>query len=163
MRSRRHPNIAQLLFAAREAMLAPFRPILKAHGLTGQQWRVIRAIGDSQGGLAPREIAQQCQILAPSLSQILTGMEKNGMLQRARCGVDLRKQIVTLTPASQALVDVISPLIERQYALIEQTAGRQLLMDAAAVAQRLQQALQDGVPSVMDERAPAPAAAPQRK
>jgi DNA-binding MarR family transcriptional regulator len=85
------------------------------------------------------------------------------MLQRARCGVDLRKQIVTLTPASQALVDVISPLIERQYALIEQTAGRQLLTDAAAVAQRLQQALQDGVPSVMDERAPVPGAAPQRE
>lgn len=157
MRSRRHPNIAQLLFAAREAMLKPFRPILNAHGLTGQQWRVIRALGDSEGGLAPREIAEQCQILAPSLSQILAGMEKNGMLQRARCGVDMRKQIVTLTPASQELVDLISPLIERQYALIERVAGRQLLVDAADVAQRLQQALDAGVPNVMDEAAPAAA------
>ncbi|MET4575805.1 homoprotocatechuate degradation operon regulator HpaR [Ottowia thiooxydans] len=154
MRSRRYTNIAHLLMVAREAALKPFRPILKAHGLTGQQWRVIRALHDSKDGLEPNQIADQCQILAPSLSQILAGMEKNGLIQRARSGVDLRKQRISLTPASLKVALEVSPLIEQQYALIEKVVGRQVLSNAVEAIEKLRDALEPGVPSVMDGKSP---------
>src|SRR5690606_23594192 len=92
MNSPRYPNVANRLMAAREAMLKPFRPLLRAHGLTGQQWRVIRALAEVPEGLAPNEISQRCQIVPPSLSQILTGMEKRGWVARQRSESDLRMQ-----------------------------------------------------------------------
>lgn len=150
MKSRSHTNLAQLLMAARESALKPFRPILKVHGLTGQQWRVMRALYDAEGPLAANQIAQQCQILPPSLSQILTGMEKRRLVKRARSDEDMRKQQVRLTAEATRIADVISPLIERQYALIEQAVGRPLLLEAADVIERLRRALEAGVPSVLD-------------
>ena len=42
-----HRNLPLLLLQARERVIAQFRPILKAHGLTEQQWRVLRALVDA--------------------------------------------------------------------------------------------------------------------
>jgi hypothetical protein len=51
----RHRNLPLLLLQAREGVIAHFRPILHAHGLTEQQWRIVRALLD-QGPLEPRQI-----------------------------------------------------------------------------------------------------------
>lgn len=154
MRSSPHPNIPQLLMRARESALRPFRPILRAHGLTGQQWRVIRALHQARGGLSPAEIAETCQILAPSLSQILAGMERNGMVRRERSSADLRRTTVTLTREAARTAEVVSRLVERQYVLIERAVGRGLLAEAIAAIERLRDALDGDIPNVMDEESP---------
>ena len=48
-----HRNLPLLLLQAREGVLAHFRPILNAHGVTEQQWRIIRALLEG-GPLEPR-------------------------------------------------------------------------------------------------------------
>ena len=40
----RHRNLPLLLLHAREGVIGQFRPILNAHGVTEQQWRIIRAL-----------------------------------------------------------------------------------------------------------------------
>lgn len=162
MKARRHQNLALLLMVTREAVLRPFRPILLAYGLTGQQWRVMRVLDDAPAGLSSAEIAQACHILAPSLSQILTGMEANGWVRRERSGVDLRKQTVTLTRTAQALVGEINPLIERQYELIERNVGKDLLADAVNAIEKLRAALESGLPSVLDTEEAAQRASARR-
>jgi hypothetical protein len=42
----RHRNLPLLLLQARERVIARFRPILNAHGITEQQWRIVRALID---------------------------------------------------------------------------------------------------------------------
>ena len=49
----RHRNLPLLLLQAREHVIARFRPILNANGITEQQWRIVRALIDT-GPLEPR-------------------------------------------------------------------------------------------------------------
>ncbi|MBL8355834.1 MAG: homoprotocatechuate degradation operon regulator HpaR, partial [Delftia acidovorans] len=65
-----HRNLPLLLLQARESVIARFRPILQAHGLTEQQWRIVRALLES-GPLEPRQIVEICRISSPSLAGVL--------------------------------------------------------------------------------------------
>ena len=40
-----HRNLPRLLLQAREAVMAHTRPSLREHGLSDQQWRVLRVLG----------------------------------------------------------------------------------------------------------------------
>ena len=41
-----HRNLPRLLLQAREAVMAHTRPSLREHGLSDQQWRVLRVLGE---------------------------------------------------------------------------------------------------------------------
>jgi homoprotocatechuate degradation regulator HpaR len=116
-------NLPLLLLQAREAVLARFRPLLNAHGVTEQQWRIVRAIAE-KGPLEPREIVRWCGISSPSLAGVLARMEAAGLVQREPHADDARRQRVRLTPASRGLVRRLAPKIEATYAEIEHDLGR---------------------------------------
>jgi len=116
-----HRNLPLLLLQARESVLARFRPILKAHGLTEQQWRVLRALVD--GPLEPREIVDVCRISSPSLAGVLARMDDLGLVLRARMPHDARRLQVSLTPRSRALAAAMAPQIEATYAALEAELG----------------------------------------
>ena len=42
-------SLPMALLRAREAVMSRFRPLLHAHGVTEQQWRVIRALVEADG------------------------------------------------------------------------------------------------------------------
>src|ERR1700736_3847580 len=62
------------LLRAREAVMRRFRPGLRDHGVTEQQWRILRALAHS-GPMEVSELADTTCLLAPSLSRILPDME----------------------------------------------------------------------------------------
>jgi len=119
----RHRNLPLLLLQAREGVMAHFRPILNAHGVTEQQWRIVRALLE-QGPLEPRQIGQVCRISSPSLAGVLARMDDLGLVQRARMPQDQRRVLVRLTDRSQALAATMAPEIEAAYAAIEAHIGR---------------------------------------
>lgn len=114
-----HRNLPQLLLQARERVLGRFRPILNAHGLTEQQWRVLRSLYEL-GPLEPREIGELCQISSPSLAGVLARMDDLGLVSRKRLEHDQRRLLVSLKPKSRVLAARMAPLIEATYARIEQ-------------------------------------------
>ncbi len=117
-----HRNLPLLLLQAREGVMARFRPILNAHGITEQQWRIVRALLE-QGPLAPRQIGQVCRLSSPCLAGVLARMDDLGLVQRARMAQDQRRVLVQLTPRSQALAVAMAPQIEAAYAAIEAHIG----------------------------------------
>jgi homoprotocatechuate degradation regulator HpaR len=121
-----HRNLPMLLLQSRESVMRYFRPHLKEHGLTEQQWRVIRAL-DQYGEMEAGKIAEICCILGPSLSGVLERMERNGLIARFRISTDQRKIIVDLTPKSKDLVAGIRKEIDKQYQLLEKVVGQQSL------------------------------------
>jgi len=125
-----------LLLRARESVMRYFRGSLKAHGLTEQQWRVIRVLNES-GELETGRVAEESCILAPSLSGVLDRMEKSGLIVRHRLSSDQRKVYVDLTPRSKKLVSDISRSIEVQYGVLEGLLGQQDLLAAYALLDRL--------------------------
>ena len=118
----RHRNLPLLLLQAREHVIARFRPILNANGITEQQWRIVRALIDT-GPLEPREIGELCRISSPSLTGVLSRMEELGYIKRKRLDHDQRRLRVSLTPRSRALAARMAPRIEATYREIEAVIG----------------------------------------
>jgi homoprotocatechuate degradation regulator HpaR len=115
-------NLPLLLLQAREHLIAHFRPILNAHGLTEQQWRIIRVLLDA-APLEPRQIGERCRISSPSLAGVLSRMEEMGLIKRERIAQDLRRVRVSLRPKSRSLAAKLAPQIEATYAHIESLIG----------------------------------------
>lgn len=119
----KHRNLALLLLQARECVMSNFRRILNHHGLTEQQWRVIRAISDNGQAMEQWQICATCHILSPSLAGVLARMEEMQLVERNRVDTDQRRILVSLTSRSRTLIRTIAPLIEQQYVNLEENIG----------------------------------------
>lgn len=116
------PNLPMLLLVARERVIGRFRPVLTEHGLTEQQWRILRAVHDA-GTLEPRELVGSCGISSPSLAGVLARMETLGLVERRRFDHDQRRIAVGLTATGDRLVATLAPRIEAIYREIERLIG----------------------------------------
>jgi homoprotocatechuate degradation regulator HpaR len=131
-----HRNLPLLLLQAREGVLRRFRPLLNAHGLTEQQWRVIRVLHD-HGPLEPRHIGEHCAISSPSMAGVLARMEALHLVKRQRVAHDQRRVLVQLTATSLQHVQRLAPLISNTYRDIEAALGPTLAKDLQAVLDRV--------------------------
>lgn len=128
----KHRNLPLLLLQAREGVISRFRPILNAHGVTEQQWRLIRCLLD-RGPMEPRELVTVCQISSPSLAGVLARMDEAGWVRRERMDNDQRRVRVSLTAQSLALAERMSPEIEAVYGDIEDRIGAALMQQIYGV------------------------------
>ncbi len=118
----RHRNLPHLLLQSRETLMRRFRPILQAHGLTEQQWRILRALLE-EDALEPRQLCERCLISSPSITGVLLRMEEAGLIVRERMPHDQRRVNVTLTAQAKKLGKQLAPEIEETYAEIEASVG----------------------------------------
>ena len=123
-----HRNLPRLLLQAREAVMTHTRPSLRDQGLSDQQWRVLRVLGEDHGnggtGVETGCIAREAFIIGPSLSGVLTRMERDGLIQRARATHDQRRTVVQATQLGLARVATLSTTIEAHYQWMEQHLGK---------------------------------------
>ena len=129
-------NLPRLLLQAREAVMLHARPSLRQHGLSDQQWRVLRVLGEhaqESGGVETGRVAREAFILGPSLTGVLARMERDGLLTRSRCPDDARRSVVRATTAGLALVDSLSQTIEAHYAWLEDELGEPKLAQLYAL------------------------------
>jgi homoprotocatechuate degradation regulator HpaR len=118
----RHKNLPHLLLQSRETLMARFRPVLNQHGLTEQQWRILRVLLD-EDGLEPRQLCERCLISSPSIAGVLMRMEDAGLIKRERMSHDQRRVKVTITANTKKLGKRIAPMIEREYQELEKRVG----------------------------------------
>jgi len=121
-----HRNLPRLLLQAREAVMTHARPGLREHGLSDQQWRVLRVLGE-HGVVETGRVAREAFILGPSLTGVLTRMERDGLVSRARDPDDQRRTVVEATSKGRQLVKKLSHGIEAHYAWLEKSFGKQKL------------------------------------
>jgi homoprotocatechuate degradation regulator HpaR len=107
---------------ARERVISYFRPILNAHGITEQQWRVVRVLLEVPA-LEPRQIGELCTISSPSMAGVLERMEQGGYITRRRVEHDQRRVLVSLTAKSRRLAAQMAPEIDATYRRIEELLG----------------------------------------
>ena len=131
-----HRNLPRLLLEAREAVMQHTRPSLREHGLSDQQWRVLRVLGehaDEPSGVETGRIAREALLLGPSLTGVLTRMERDGLIRRERCSQDARRTVVRATRAGLELVRNLSTTIEAHYAWMEERLGEAQLSQLYAL------------------------------
>ena len=108
-----------LLLRARETAMGYFRPSLTAHGLTEQQWRVLRALNE-HSELTAAGLADATVILAPSMTRILRKLSADGLVISRRSERDQRQLRVRLTEKGRRLIATVGPVTEGKYRLIEE-------------------------------------------
>lgn len=111
------------LLKAREAAMAKFRPMLRRHGLTEQQWRVIRALADYDR-IDASELARRSFLLAPSLTRILQHLEGEKLVKRTSDVNDQRRSVLKLTANGRRLFSQVAPDSAALYEEIEAAFGR---------------------------------------
>jgi homoprotocatechuate degradation regulator HpaR len=128
-----HRNLPRLLLQAREAVMTHTRPSLREHGLSDQQWRVLRVLGEHANsteaaeGVETGRVAREAFLLGPSLTGVLTRMERDGLIERSRCSQDARRTVVRATKLGLSKVAKLSEAIEAHYAWMESELGKQKL------------------------------------
>jgi len=146
----KHRNLPLLLLQAREHVIAHFRPILNEHGITEQQWRVVRVLLDSDA-LEPKEIGELCNISSPSMAGVLARMEDLGFITRKRLDHDQRRLRVSLTPRSRALAARMAPQIDATYRRIERLIGNEFCERFYRVLDELIATLEPHAPQLADK------------
>lgn len=131
-----HRNLPRLLLQAREAVMAHNRPWLREHGLSDQQWRVLRVLGE-HGVVETGRVAREAYILGPSLTGVLARMERDGLIRRERDPADQRRTVVEATAKGRRLVEKLSHAVESHYRSMEQALGKQKLQQLYALLDEL--------------------------
>jgi homoprotocatechuate degradation regulator HpaR len=120
-------SLPMALLAAREAAMQHFRPLLAAHDLTEQQWRVLRALSASEGPVDVGNLVLATNLLAPSVSRILVNLEERELIKRAISPEDQRRSVISLSRDGQILIAIVAPESERIYVSMEKRFGEERL------------------------------------
>lgn len=116
--------------------MAFFRPSLNARDLTEQQWRIIRILRQ-QGELESHQLSKLACILKPSMSGVLTRMERDGFVRRWRSTDDQRRVFVGLTDQGQQCFVEMSGDMEGNYRRLVDQFGEERLAQLLALLDEL--------------------------
>ena len=108
--------------------MSNFRPIMREHDITEQQWRVIRALYGLDG-LEATALAQKTMLLMPSLTRILKTLEEQKLVRRFAVEGDNRRKLIRLAARGRDLYQKMAPLSEAEYKKIENRIGAKKLAE----------------------------------
>ena len=115
-------SLPWLLMKAREAVMQRFRPHLKQHEITEQQWRILRVLAEERN-VDMLALATRCSIQPPSLSRTIRLLVSRGLVRRCSHGIDQRRILVDLTPKGRQLFRAMSEESTLIYARLESDIG----------------------------------------
>src|SRR5271163_399407 len=121
-------SLPMSLLRAREAVMKQFRPSLRRHGLTEQQWRILRALAAVEA-IEVTELARVAFLLGPSLSRILRDLEARHLIERRVAKADLRRGVVSISAKGVRLIEAVAPSSEAIYAAMTRRYGARKLAD----------------------------------
>ena len=121
-------SLPMSLLRAREAVVRQYRPSLRRHDLTEQQWRILRALS-AIDSIEVTELARTAFLLAPSLSRILRDLDTRGLIVRKTAETDLRRGLVSISEKGLRLIEAVAPSLEEIQATIIRRYGAKKLAE----------------------------------
>jgi homoprotocatechuate degradation regulator HpaR len=149
-------SLPMLLLRSHQAVMAQFRPVLRAHRITEQQWRVLRALASVDQARITR-LAELTLISKPSLSRLLPALEARGLVRRGPAADDLRGASIRIAPGGRALLRTVGPHSEARYRAIGERLGEDAMAALYALLPRLAAALEGSPPGEAPSGRAAPA------
>jgi homoprotocatechuate degradation regulator HpaR len=135
-------SLPMSLLRAREAVMRHFRPSLRDHGLTEQQWRILRAL-TSIDAIEVTELARVAFLLGPSLSRILRDLEARHLIDRKVGKADQRRAVVSISPRGLRLIEAVAPSSEAIYASMTARYGARKLATLQEMLRALEACLSE--------------------
>jgi len=133
-------SLPMSLLRAREAVMRQFRPSLRHHGLTEQQWRILRALAAIEA-IEVTELARVAFLLGPSLSRILRDLEARHLIERRIAKTDQRRAMVSISAKGLKLIEAVAPSSEAIYAAISKRYGARKLAELQEMLGALERSL----------------------
>ena len=99
-----------------------FRPHLRKHDITEQQWRILRVLAEEKN-VDMIALSERCSIQPPSLSRTIPLLVERGLVRRGVHGNDQRRILVDLTPKGRSLFRTMSTESAQIYAKVESDIG----------------------------------------
>ncbi len=107
-------KLPTLLLSARSSFLPQLRTALQDFNLSEQQWRIIETLQDHPA-CCFHELAKLTCLLGPSLSHLVSKLEKLGLLNRWQNESDQRSKRVALTDEGIALYNIVKGELDRSF------------------------------------------------
>jgi DNA-binding MarR family transcriptional regulator len=116
------------LMVAAEQLDQAVAPVWERHGVTADQYNVLRILrGVHPGGHPRNEVARRMIHRAPDVTRMLDRLVRQGLVVRVRNADDRRESIATISRAGLALLDRIDPdVLAVQKALTAALSEREL-------------------------------------
>lgn len=121
-------SIAGTLLAAREAVMAPIRPELRAANVTEQQWRVLRVLAE-ESTMDAASIASAAMLHAPSVTRILKEFLDRGLIERSVDERDGRRSVVAISAAGREVLTTTARSTFRLLTAYRNAFGAERLAD----------------------------------
>jgi DNA-binding MarR family transcriptional regulator len=102
------PSVGYLLRYAHRAFVKALAQELKPHGISTGQWSVLRVLWREER-LTQVELAERMRVEKASLTSVLDGMERHGLVVRVRDRDDRRKVNIHLTRTGHELKAALLP------------------------------------------------------
>lgn len=137
-------SLPMALLRAREAVMRHFRPALRHFGITEQQWRVLRALQDSE--MEATALAEATHLLAPSLSRILQDLDQRGLISRRTSPEDMRRSLISVSEPGAVLLTAVGGYSEAIYGQLASRVGAERLQTLLQLLKDLEGDLNEGPP-----------------
>lgn len=89
-------SLIELIVRANHLLVERFQDQLKAHGVSGTEWRVLAALA-ARDGATMTELAELVLFKQPTLTKAVDRMERSQLVQRRTPEKDRRRTLVHLT------------------------------------------------------------------
>ncbi len=86
---------------------------MRVHGIRAPSWRVIMILHERKS-MTISEISREVLLENSRLSRIAQNLEKQGIVQRAKCEDDQRYTRIELTRKGEEIFEDLAPIAERQ-------------------------------------------------
>jgi len=118
-------SLPMMLYKTLDVVMPQFRAIYSEHGITEQQWRVLRVLWEHES-MPLLELADITLISPPSLVGIVDRLSKIAMVRRVRSEMDRRVVFIEITAKGKALKEEVSPRVDTIYARLENSIDAEL-------------------------------------
>lgn len=107
---------AQCLLRAAKKMLGAFGEAFAAHGLSPGRYAVLMALDAERSGLSPSEIAERLGVTRATVTGLVDGLVREGLLTYAADPDDRRRKAIAISREGEALLDLVVPDIFQRMA-----------------------------------------------
>ena len=104
------------LVRTEEAFGGPLLALFKRHGLTSQQYNVLRVLYTANAKIPLQSIGARLITRVPDVSRLIDRLEVVALVERIRCDSDSRVVFVALTDAGQQKVESVDPDLTQEIA-----------------------------------------------
>jgi len=132
------PFLTLSLLQAREAAMRFFRPSLNQHNLTEQQWRILRTL-EQYGDMESHQLAELVCVLKPSMTGILSRMERDGLISKRKPEHDQRRMYVSMTEQGKALYQLMTAEVEHNHKRLTEQFSEDKVRQLMALLDELKQ------------------------